>query len=174
MQGLFQVSAYISLHNVKAAIFYYFLCSFLRTTMDTSRVWCAWCGNCSLYKVSVVIGADGKMQCRVLGKKQFSHKGLRVSILSQSTTILYRSHRHSIIQRYLLHLMFTFRLLPPSLPPISSSTLCQLPRVVDTLTIQSWLQTSRSHTENADSGRTRWTLSPRTMSLSPLLLPFTM
>ena len=49
-----------------------------RTTLDTGRVWCPWCGNRSLYRVSVIVDSSGRMQYKPLGRKQFSHRGLRV------------------------------------------------------------------------------------------------
>jgi RNA-binding protein NOB1 len=48
-----------------------------KTTLDSSRVWCLWCGNRSLYRVSVIVDSSGRMQYKPLGSKQFSHRGLR-------------------------------------------------------------------------------------------------
>jgi hypothetical protein len=72
MQRLLQVQ-YIHLTNHT-----YFLFVFSRrTTLDSSRVWCLWCGNRSLYRVSVIVDSSGRMQYKPLGSKQFSHRGLR-------------------------------------------------------------------------------------------------
>ena len=53
--------------------------STIRTTTHSSLVFCPFCGNKTLAKVVVTIGINGTLNYNYLGKKQFSHRGLRVS-----------------------------------------------------------------------------------------------
>lgn len=63
---------------------------------------CPHCGNKTMIKVLAQTAADGTIQYRPLSNKQFSHKGLRVSVLLMIVVIFVYCNEESCYQCLML------------------------------------------------------------------------